>query len=78
MGTYSRIKGGVIMHLLVSGQGIIEVKQTSTIKKLFCKHKETTTGISCSSIGLMRISGADTYRVCSECGKVLAEQHTQY
>ena len=66
------------MNLLCYGKGIVKVKETSFVKKLFCKHINIMSGLSCSSIGLLRISGEDKYTVCEDCGKILAESHTQY
>lgn len=66
------------MNLMCQGKGIIEVKESSFVKKMFCKHSSTVTGVSCSSIGLQRISGEDRYTVCEDCGKILKESHTQY
>jgi len=63
---------------MCSGKGIVEVKESSFVKKLFCKHSNTIEGLDCSSIGLMRISGEDRYLVCEDCGKILKELHTTY
>lgn len=35
-------------------------------------------GISCSENGLIRISGIDRYKVCTDCGKILTEFHKDY
>lgn len=64
------------MYLLANG--IIEVPKTSGIKKLFCNHNNKISGLSCSSTGLLRISGEDQYIVCADCGKILDEFHTTY
>lgn len=67
-----------ITHLMTK-EGIKEIpKQKGKIRKLFCKHHTIINGISCSSIGLQRISGEDYYEVCSVCGKVLKENHKNY
>lgn len=66
------------MYLLCSGKGIVKVKETSFINKLFCKHRNIVAGLNCSSIGLIRISGEDKYTVCEDCGKILKESHTSY
>lgn len=65
------------MYLLTS-DGIKEIPKKKTFKALFCKHLDQICGQSCSSSGLVRISGEDIYKVCRDCGKILSEQHTQY
>jgi RNase P subunit RPR2 len=64
------------MYLMCHGRGIVKVKETSFIKKIFCKHTNTLTGSECSNNGLIRISGDDKYTVCEDCGKILSESHT--
>lgn len=65
------------MHLLTN-KGIVEVKETSFLKKLLCKHNDTVSGLECSSRGLVIISGEDKYEVCEDCGKILDESHINF
>jgi hypothetical protein len=63
---------------LLTSEGIQEMPKKKAFKALFCKHLDRVSGRSCSSIGLVRISGEDLYEVCRNCGKILGERHTQY
>lgn len=63
---------------LSNRQGITEVPKRKRFRSLFCKHNKTICGISCSSMGLQRISGEDYYQACLDCGKILDERHTNY
>jgi len=63
------------MHIL--NKGIMEVRETSFIKKIFCKH-EYVTGENCSSNGLVCISGEHLIKVCKRCGKVKGESFQKY
>lgn len=63
---------------LMTKNWILPFPKTKPIKSVFCGHKDQITGLLCSEIGLMRISGADKFKVCNDCGKVLEEHHTQY
>ncbi len=65
------------MYLLTK-DGIQETPKKKTLKAFFCKHQNRMRGQSCSSSGLVRISGEDLYEVCRDCGKILSERHTQY
>lgn len=63
---------------LLTDNGIQTVPEKKKIKSIFCKHKNTISGESCSKNGLMRISGCDRYIVCQDCGKILKESHYEY
>jgi len=65
------------MHML-SNEGIIKIEKKSFIKRLFCKHLDIITGESCSSMGLMRISGQDIITACKKCGTIINRQSTNY
>lgn len=66
------------MNFLQTKDGIIEFPKRKIIQGVFCHHEETLIGIGCSENGLQRISGDDYYKICKKCGKIVAEQHTQY
>lgn len=67
-----------MQYILVSGAGIIRMPRRRIIKGLFCQHKNQVSGEACSEHGLTRISGMDRYKVCADCGKILAEYHKDY
>lgn len=66
------------MYLATDNCGIVEVPKKRPLKALFCKHKFVIEGEACSKNGMRRISGCDIYRVCSDCGMILSEQHLDY
>lgn len=70
-------EGDLTMFLLTK-DGIREAPRQKPIKSLFCRHAKTMSGESCSASGLQRISGSDIYEVCTNCGKILRESHTNY
>ena len=53
------------MYLLTK-DGIQETPKKKTLKAFFCKHQNRMRGQSCSSSGLVRISGEDLYEVCRD------------
>lgn len=65
------------MYLLTK-DGIKKVPQKGFIRQLFCMHRNEIKGEDCSENGLVRISGCDSYLVCADCGKILAETHVNY
>lgn len=65
-------------YLMAKGQGIVPMPKHRPIRSVFCKHINQISGLDCSEIGLMRISGMDQYRICEDCGKILEEHHTEY
>lgn len=67
-----------MQYMLVSGAGVIRMPRRRIIKGLFCRHKNQISGEACSASGMVRISGMDRYKVCTDCGKVLAEYHKDY
>lgn len=67
-----------MQYFLLSEAGIIRMPRRRIIKRLFCRHKNQVSGEACSASGMVRISGMDRYKVCADCGKVLAEYHKDY
>ena len=63
---------------LITSEGIKEAPKKKALKALFCKHRNRMRGESCSTQGLVRISGRDEYEVCQDCGKILDESHINY
>lgn len=67
-----------MQYFLLSEAGVIRVPRRRPIKGIFCRHKNQVSGEACSASGMVRISGIDRYKVCTDCGKVLAEYHKDY
>lgn len=65
-------------HLMTNGREIVSVPKIKPIRSWFCRHKNQISGLLCSEIGLMRISGEDRLKVCKDCGKILEEHHIVY
>lgn len=67
-----------MQYMLVSGAGIIRMPRRRIIKGLFCQHKNQVSGVACSEHGAILIPVLYRYKVCVDCGKILAEYHKDY
>lgn len=65
-------------YLFTNNLGVVPMPCRRIIKGMFCRHKDQVSGEACSKNGLCRISGTDRYKVCVDCGKILAEYHKDY
>ena len=65
-------------YLFTNNLGVVPMPRRRPIKGIFCRHKNQVSGEACSASGMVRISGTDRYKVCADCGKILAEYHKDY
>lgn len=59
------------MYLATEEYGIWKVPEKKPLTALFCKHQNVVCGEHCSKSGMRRISGANYYKVCADCGTIL-------